>query len=511
MKKNGRVSDCEHFRFGVVFLLACLFGGPLVLAHSPLVDADLTDWCVGAFSNTAPGGGRTEDASATLTCGNCSVTTDFACQVTSDCPDVGDTCINLTSKVEVVWWDDRTDGAVNDLATVATTFDNNNLYFVAELWVDPDPLSLPFGEIAIDFTPGGIAAWHDPGAPVNGFTPQLTNSGSCSVSTDRGCARDADCFFCTESQEPFPSTRLRACGSGCNPDIETDVCNTSQTCTNLGSLGTTNGLGVNSDPASLADYLVVFDFSRWLAGTDAVALYKDVAGVWTIRMPLVAPAVNPGASGGSGGPPGSVEVAIPWSLFGCTGCPAACDCPDFGPGQDYRFSMIVARGASDLDFAPDGAIEDTMSEAVGGTTTTSTDDCAGFGIGNTTCEIADGSVDSFVPLPPSEPGGRSSVLLVDKNAAPSITLNWGASSCTGDTDYEIYEGDIGTWYSHVQVPGLCSTGGATSATFNAGGGNKYYLVVPTDLSIEGSYGEGLGVERPASTTPCRAQSLATTC
>ena len=42
-------------------------------------------------------------------------------------------------------------GAVNDLATVAITQDNTNLYIAAELWVDPDPVSLPFGEVGIDF------------------------------------------------------------------------------------------------------------------------------------------------------------------------------------------------------------------------------------------------------------------------------------------------------------------------------------------------------------------------
>jgi len=47
---------------GLVLLLVCMPGGSSVLAHSPVVDAVLSDWCVGAFSNTIPGGGRpTED------------------------------------------------------------------------------------------------------------------------------------------------------------------------------------------------------------------------------------------------------------------------------------------------------------------------------------------------------------------------------------------------------------------------------------------------------------------
>jgi hypothetical protein len=445
-----------------------------------------------------------------LVCGNCDVTIDLACQVNTDCP-TGETCVNLTSKTEVVWWDDRTDGAVNDLGTVVTTFDNNNLYFAAELWVDPDPVSLPFGEIAIDFTQGGIAAWHDPGGAANGFTPQLTNSGHCSVSTDRGCTSDQDCHFCAISTEPFPSTRVRACGSSdviCS-DVPGDDCLAVETCVDVGTLGVLNDVGLFSSPVILPDYMVVFDFSRWLAGSDATALYKNIGGAW-VNQGLVAPAVNPGASGGSGGPPGSVEVALPWSMFGCTGCPDACVCPDFGPGQDYRFTMIIARGAADLDFAPDGAIEDTISESVAGTTTTTTNSCPGFGTGNTTCEIADGSVDSFVPPPPGVPGGRVEGLRVSKNAEPSITLSWNRSCSTADTDYEVYEGGIGVWYSHLQLIGMCTTGGATSATFDASPGDRYYIVVPSDGSIEGSYGvDSTASERPASTTPCRAQALGT--
>jgi hypothetical protein len=223
------------------------------------------------------------------------------------------------------------------------------------------------------------------------------------------------------------------------------------------------------------------------------------------------PAVNPGASGGSGGPPGSVEVAIPWSAFGCTGCPDACSCPGFGPGQDYRFTMVIARGTSTLDYSPDGAIEDLFSEGVGGTTTTTTNDCPGFGITTTNCEISDTSADAFVPGPgPAVPGGESSGLRVTKDVGTSITLTWNPSCSTADNDYAVYEGEVGNWYSHVEVPGLCATGGATSATFDPSVGDRYYLVVPTDSSTEGSYGRDSNMaERPASTTPCLTQSLGT--
>jgi len=497
-------------------------------AHSPVVDADLSDWCAGAPSNSFTAGGRVEDSSATLTCGNCSVTTDFACVENADCP-AGESCVNAGSKTEIVWWDDRTDGAVNDLATVIVTWDDDFLYFAAELWVDPDPVSLPFGEIALDVAPDrGINVWHDL------VPPFLTNPGTCSGFMDRACARDEDCWFCEVSNEPDPdgpggiAPRPRACGSTptiCS-DVEGDDCNQTQTCVGLGAgvPGTFDGVGVGSSPDSDPDFLVVFDFSRWLFGAaDATAVFQDLddGGLWCFpgsgdtrcsaaSLNAVFPAVNPGASGGSGGPPGSVEVALPWSFFQCD------TCAPFGPGTPFTYTMLIARGSSNLDYDPDGAHEDTISEAVGGTTTTTTDDCPGFGIGNTACEIDDGSIDSFVLGGSSAvPGGRIDGLIVDKNAnpAPSISLSWGPSCSGSDNDYAVLEGDLVTLnasgtYTHVPVGGLCSSAGVTSATFDAAGGGRYYLIVPTDGSTEGSYGvDSSSTERPASTAPCLTQSL----
>ena len=507
---------CRALQIGFVLGLLGLLGGPLVQAHSPVMDAELTDWCIGAFSNTVPGGGRVEDSAVNLVCGHCSVTTDFACEENGDCPG-GETCLSQNHKTEIAWWDNRTDGAVNDLGTVAMTQDNTNLYIAAELWVDPDPVSLPFGQIAIDFTSGGLNTWHDP-------NNVLTAPGTCSDFTDRACTSDADCHFCAISNEPFPSTRVRTCGSGCNPDIIEDVCEMSQTCLGLESAELAPNLGLLSSPGGRADFLLLFDFSFWLTSAGDSVLLKEPGTtldpnpwdtVFGCEPDFVgdttecdfAPAVDPGASGGSGGPPGSVEVAIPWSSFGCTGCPGACSCPGFGPGQDFRYTMLVARGDVSLDFAPDGAIEDVMSEEVAGTFTTTTDSCAGFGIGNSFCELSNATMDAFIPRTPTlpheaAPGGRAVRLTVTKNATPSITLDWFASCSAADIDYEVYEGTVGSWYSHFPVAGLCLTGG-TTATFDAAAGARYYIVVPTDGPTEGSYGsDSVLAERPPSTTPC---------
>lgn len=529
-----------------VLLLVTATGGPSVMAHSPIVDSSLQDWCAGATSNTAAGGGRIEDSAAQLDCGTCSVTTNRACEVNSDCPGV-ETCnfAGANAKSEIVWWDNRTDGAVNDLGTVVMTWNATNLYVGAELWVDPDPASLPFGEIAIDFKSGGVSDWHDP----NGV---LKDPGRCSVWTDRACTTNADCAFCGTSDEPTGGCsittskscvtavqcpvgescihRIRACGSGCDVG---DACNNIQTCVGLGAAGRKAAIGRNGSPEGKAEFMLLFDFSFWLAGTgDAVQVMRprtvnDPVDPSTPWVPVTgctpdfagdntncdfAPAVNPGQSGGSGGPPGSVEVAIPWSVFGCADCPSG-----FTSGVPFRFTMTVARGnlafpVGGQDFKPDGAHEDVLSEAVARTTTTSTNSCPGMGVVTTFCELADGSVDAFVRKATvlgseTAPGGRI-VGLTGTKAGASITLNWLPSCSAGDTDYEVYEGLMGSWASHVPV--TCSTAGATTATFPPASGNRYYLVVPRNATNEGSYGKNsASVERPVSSSFCVPQVLGT--
>jgi hypothetical protein len=541
MDKRGWFSTFDLLQRTVpagLFVLSVVFGGgPLVRAHTPVVDSSLADWCVGATSNTAPGGGRTEDRAVQLTCGNCSASTNRACRLNSDCPG-GETCVNLTSKTETAWWDNRTDGAVNDLGTVAMTQNATNLYIAAELWVDPDPVSLPFGEIAIDFKSGGLGAWHDP----NGL---MKAPGRCSVFTDRGCTSNADCAFCQISDEPTGGCsvtttrscvtntqcpagetcihRVRPCGSACDPNIG-DVCNTTQTCVDLGAGGLKTGIGSYASPEGKPEFILLFDFSFWLVGAgDAVQLMRPRTGADPVdpTAPWIAvtgcppdfagdttvcdfpPAVNPGASGGSGGPPGSIEVAIPWTAFAGSG---------FGPGVPFRFTMTIARGSLTLDFKPDGAQEDVLSEAVALTTTTSTTSCPGMGIANTFCELADGSTDAFLPRTPilgheAAPGGRISGLTATKGAGSSITLNWFPSCSAADNNYEVQEGALGAWYSHVPV--TCATGG-TTATFGAAAGDRYYLVVPRNGPNEGSYGlNSASAERPASTSACVPQALGT--
>jgi len=87
----------------------------------------------------------------------------------------------------------------------------------------------------------------------------------------------------------------------------------------------------------------------------------------------------------------------------------------------------------------------------------------------------------------------------------SLVMNWGASCVATDTDYSVYEGTIGSWASHT--PRLCSTGGATGATIPAPAGSAYYLVVPRNGSVEGSYGlSSAGAPRPPAVAACKPQA-----
>jgi hypothetical protein len=97
-------------------------------------------------------------------------------------------------------------------------------------------------------------------------------------------------------------------------------------------------------------------------------------------------------------------------------------------------------------------------------------------------------------------------------ADPSITLRWNPSCSFGDADFEVYHGNLDALPLYDHEPVLCSTAGVTTATFNADPGDRYYLVVPTDGTDEGSYGvDGTGAQRPHASVSCRSQVTAVAC
>jgi hypothetical protein len=118
------------------------------------------------------------------------------------------------------------------------------------------------------------------------------------------------------------------------------------------------------------------------------------------------------------------------------------------------------------------------------------------------------------------PGLVAATLLMSKTATPQldlsdVILSWGASCSEGASDYGIYEGSIGTWYSHTMVD--CIDGGAPlTEQIPPAAGSRYYLVVPRNSLTEGSYGLRRNpgpafVERPVGTAQCVAEQTLTPC
>jgi hypothetical protein len=109
--------------------------------------------------------------------------------------------------------------------------------------------------------------------------------------------------------------------------------------------------------------------------------------------------------------------------------------------------------------------------------------------------------------------GRVAFLAVSKSVAipGRLDLTWSASCSEGGTDYGIYEGALGSWYSHVAI--ACTDAGAPlTETVAPAPGNRYYLVVPRNGSAEGSYGRRSGaIERPAGAGACEATQVITDC
>ncbi len=121
---------------------------------------------------------------------------------------------------------------------------------------------------------------------------------------------------------------------------------------------------------------------------------------------------------------------------------------------------------------------------------------------------------SLVPASGIVPDGAGApgVPLTATIAAGNLTLSWGGSCASGDTDYEVYEGTLGGSFSYNHASKFCSTAGATTKTFAAPAGSLYYLVVPRNPLGEGSYGLRTGgTERPQGTAACLPQQVAATC
>ena len=102
-------------------------------------------------------------------------------------------------------------------------------------------------------------------------------------------------------------------------------------------------------------------------------------------------------------------------------------------------------------------------------------------------------------------------LVLSKAAGGDLTLSWTASCLASDTDYAVYEGQLGDFASHVPIGDpICSTSNATTVMITPASGGRYYVVVPQGNSHEGSYGnQSGGAPRPPSLLACQTQLVGT--
>lgn len=118
-----------------------------------------------------------------------------------------------------------------------------------------------------------------------------------------------------------------------------------------------------------------------------------------------------------------------------------------------------------------------------------------------------------VPQAAAGPGSVGADLRIGKTGTAAVRLTWGPSCSSGAANYAIYEGVVGTWYSHTSID--CSDDGANlTEDVVPGDGGRYYLVVPEGASFaeEGSYGtSSAGAERPPGTTVCAPQQNVAAC
>jgi len=111
----------------------------------------------------------------------------------------------------------------------------------------------------------------------------------------------------------------------------------------------------------------------------------------------------------------------------------------------------------------------------------------------------------------SEPG-TVATLQVNRDAVvgTDLDLTWSASCAASGPDYAVYEGQLGTWFSHD--PRGCSSGQTLSMTITPSGGDRYYLVAPVTSEFTGSLGTtSAGAERPDGEASCTADRALAPC
>lgn len=115
------------------------------------------------------------------------------------------------------------------------------------------------------------------------------------------------------------------------------------------------------------------------------------------------------------------------------------------------------------------------------------------------------------------PGFVPPTITVDKvPASTNLQVSWQVSCSDGALDYGIYEGTIGSWYSH-KFATCTDSGTPLTEQITPAAGSRYYIVVPHNAVTEGSYGKsrnfpaGFNTERPLGMALCASPQVVTPC
>jgi hypothetical protein len=119
-------------------------------------------------------------------------------------------------------------------------------------------------------------------------------------------------------------------------------------------------------------------------------------------------------------------------------------------------------------------------------------------------------VDDFTAA--ANPGRIPPTLHVNKSIITpgDLTLVWSGSCSEGASDYGIYEGTIGSWFSHT-TKDCHDNPPALTEEVTPAAGSDYYLVVPLNDAEEGSYGLATSGERPPGAAQCKPVQTLTVC
>jgi hypothetical protein len=337
-------------------------------------------------------------------------------------------------------------------------------------------------------------------------------------------AYTSNCTLVSDISALYPASCTGAAGCACVGGAAT----CSPNCTSafqrmslFGVSGTGTVQAASSNPSTafsmwlyadnFGDTQCSFNFNngfRWLILTSSGGLGAGVSGSYS-TMDFGPGGASPRIASGSHYPRQAESVDLWANWYDATGPNRAVVNVD-----GVESTMVLTRGS-----AQNGAWKATVSgvgtgchryyfEFEDSTGATSTYPEAGsFGIGLSGCPDWDASRPGSSGAVPDGGAIAGVPLTLAKASGEQITLAWGPSCVTADTDYEVYEGVLGSFASHVSV--LCSTGGSVDATISPGSDHRYYLVVPTTGGVEGSYGTtSAGTERPPSASACRPQDVA---